>query len=65
MRIKGDDDYLAGSAISLADYYLAPIWAYVALTEDASKLDGVAGFKEWWARIEANETFKFTAPDLG
>ena len=37
-RLLGDQEYLAGSALSLADLHLAPIFAYfVATPERASR----------------------------
>jgi glutathione S-transferase len=61
MQTKGADAFIAG-ALSLADLYLAPIAAYLSLTPDADTLFAVLGFKDWWARIQALESFKSTQP---
>ena len=52
MKIRGDDPYIAGSAPSLADYYLAPICFYVGLTPDAEEVFASPGFKDWWDRVQ-------------
>ena len=61
MRIKGDAPYLAGSALSLADLYLAPIMAYVALTPHWDEIVALPGVGEWWERVTAHECFQSTA----
>jgi glutathione S-transferase len=61
MRIKGDAPYLAGSALSIADLYLAPITAYVALTPHWDDLLALPGMRDWWERITALQSFQSTA----
>jgi len=65
MEIKGGDKWLAGGKPSLADFLLAPIIFYVALTPDANQVLSVPGVKEWWAAVNEIESFKATEPDLG
>ena len=65
MKLRGKDDWIAGSQASLADFYLAPICFYVGLTEDAAKVFDVPGFQDWWARMQALPSYKATEPDLG
>ena len=65
MKLKGGDPFIAGGEATLADYYLAPIWTYVDLTEDSGKLSDVAGFTDWWVEMSQNPAFVATAPDLG
>ena len=48
MRIKGDSQYLAGSVLSIADLYLAPIMTYVALTPHRDEILALGGVGEWW-----------------
>jgi glutathione S-transferase len=64
MKLRGSDPYIAG-AISIADFYLAPICFYVALTPDAAELFGVEGFADWWERIQQRPSYQATAPQLG
>jgi glutathione S-transferase len=64
MRTKGSSPFIAGD-LSLADFYLAPIAFYVGLTPDKDALFEVSGFKDWWARIQAEPAFVETQPNLG
>ncbi len=59
MQTRGASPFLAGE-LSLADLYLAPIAAYVAMTPDAAALFGTEGFAEWWARVQALGSFRAT-----
>ncbi len=65
MSTKGDSPFLAGKEPSLADLYLAPIAFYLSLTPDKDALFDVPGFADWWANIQALESFKSTQPNLG
>lgn len=65
MDMKADSPWLAGSERSVADFYLAPLCAYVGMTPDADELFDVKGFGDWWERARALDSFKATAPDLG
>ncbi|WAJ30538.1 glutathione S-transferase family protein [Antarcticirhabdus aurantiaca] len=60
MRIKNDSPWIAGEAPSVADFFLAPILAYVAMTPDKDELLGVAGVSDWWARVQDLEAFRAT-----
>jgi glutathione S-transferase len=60
MRIKGDSPWIAGGALSVADFFLAPILAYVAMTPDKDPLFAVPGLADWWARVEGLEAFRTT-----
>lgn len=64
MRTKGASPFIAGE-LSLADLYLAPIAFYVSLTPDKDAVFDVEGFAEWWAKIQALQSFKDTQPNLG
>lgn len=61
MQTRGGSAFIAGD-LSLADLYLAPIMAYVAMTPDIATLLTVPGMKEWWASIEALPSFQSTPP---
>jgi len=64
MQTRGASPFIAGE-LSLADLFLAPIMAYIALTPDKDALFNVGGFKDWWAKMEALPSFKDTQPKLG
>lgn len=64
MSTKGDSPFIAG-ALSLADLFLAPVVFYVSLTPDMAGLLKIAGFADWWTRIQALDSFKSTQPNLG
>ena len=61
MQTRASDPFIAGQ-LSLADLYLAPIMAYVAMTPDVSGLLTIPGLKDWWTTIEALPSFKSTSP---
>jgi glutathione S-transferase len=61
MDTKGSSSFIAGE-LSLADLYLAPIAAYVSLTPDKNQIFDVAGFMEWWSRIQDLPSYKQTQP---
>jgi len=50
MRIR-DSPHLAGEEVSIADLYLAPFFAYLALTPHRDEFVGLPGVGEWWERI--------------
>ena len=62
MEKKGPSPFIAGD-LSLADLYLAPILAYVALTPDKDLLFDVEGFGDWWTRVQALPSFVGTQPN--
>ncbi len=62
MRIKGSSPFLAGNEVSIADLYLAPLFAYIALTPHLEEFAGLPGFGEWWERISSRDSFKATQP---
>jgi glutathione S-transferase len=61
-RIKGVSPWLAGDEISLADLFLAPIMAYMALTPHADEFLKDGPLAGWWAQISTRESFTATAP---
>jgi glutathione S-transferase len=65
-RLLGDQEYLAGSALSLADLHLAPIFAYfVATPESKAIMENKPGLNAWWQRMEPRESLAKTQPQLG
>ena len=63
MQLRGDDPFIAGTERSLADFYLAPLCAYVDMTEDAERVFKVAGFAHWWEQARTLPSFRATPPD--
>jgi len=62
MQLRGESTFIAGDERTLADFHLAPIVAYVSMTDDAEQIFSVAGFASWWENVQALESFKRTAP---
>lgn len=62
MGTKGDSPFLAGD-LSLADLYLAPILAYVAMTPDNDVVFDVGGLDAWWTRMQTLPSFIATQPN--
>ena len=62
-RALGENQWLAGDAISLADLYLAPIMAYLSMTPEGERLLGEhPNVARWWAAIQDRESFRQTPP---
>jgi glutathione S-transferase len=64
-RIKGDQPFLAGGQISLADLYLVPIIFYLKMTPEGELLARHPGLEAWWQAMSARPSVKKTAPNLG
>ena len=65
-RMLGDQEYLTGNSLSLADLYLAPIFGYfVSTPESKNILEGKPGLNAWWQRIDARDSMAKTQPQLG
>lgn len=60
MKIRGVDTFIAGPAPSLADLYLAPIFAYVVLTPHKDEFLALPGVRAWWDAVTALASFKAT-----
>ncbi|RYC32764.1 glutathione S-transferase family protein [Lichenibacterium minor] len=60
MKIRGSDRFIAGAEPSLADLYLAPIFAYVVLTPHKDEFLALPGVSAWWDAVTALESFKST-----
>ena len=61
-KIKGSSPWLAGSELSLADLYAAPVCSYVSKTPHKDELLGVPGIKEWWEKVSALPSYTSTEP---
>jgi glutathione S-transferase len=64
-EIRGDDPWLAGDSVSLADYYLAPLVFYIGLTPHRHEFLEAGGLSEWWSSISDDPDFAATEPDMG
>jgi glutathione S-transferase len=65
-RLLGDQEYLTGATLSLADLHLAPIFAYFVNTpESKGLLESKPGLNAWWQRIESRGSMAKTQPQLG
>ena len=65
-RILGDNEYLAGGAMTLADLHLAPVFGYFTGTPESKPiLDKNPGLAAWWQRMEGRESMVKTQPQLG
>lgn len=62
MEKKGGNPFIAGDDHSAADYALAPLFAYVAMTPHKDEFLAIAGMSDWWDRTTALESFKATDP---
>jgi glutathione S-transferase len=62
-RLMGDQPYLAGERISLADLMVAPLLYYFArVREGEAPLAEQPGLSAWMRRIEARQSFQVTRP---
>ena len=61
--ILGDDAYLAGETMSLADLHAVPIFAYAStIPECAEMIAAAPGMARWWATMSARESVVKTEP---
>jgi len=62
-RLMGDNPFLAGPTLSLADLHLAPIMAYFSMTPEGEKaLQAMPKLAAWWARMKDRPSMAKTAP---
>ncbi len=65
-RLKDGNEFLAGPEISLADLFLAPVFAYLTMTPDASELlQPHAGLRSWWDTMSKRASMEKTQPKFG
>ncbi len=65
-RLMGEGPWLVGSAITLADLWLAPVLAYFRMVpEGQAAMAARAGLAAWFERIAARPSFQKTIPKLG
>ncbi len=64
-RLKGQSEFLAGSQISLADCFLAPIFGYLTMTPDAEGLlQSTPGLRRWWEAVSQRPSMQKTQPQF-
>ena len=60
---KSSRQWLAGETIGLADFHLAPVFAYfLQAPEGRTMLGGFSALAAWWIAISERASFKATAP---
>jgi glutathione S-transferase len=65
-QLIGDNRYLAGDQLSLADLLLAPIYDYLAQTPEGEKLlEAAPKLRRWWDELRERPTVARTRPALG
>ena len=65
-QLLGEQAFLAGDKLSLADLHLGPIFAYFTATpESVPILKDKPGLHRWWESMKARESMKKTEPQLG
>ena len=62
-RLMGDDPYLAGERVSLADLMVIPLFYYFGrLPEGEAPLAGHPNIRPWMRRMEERQSFQVTKP---
>jgi glutathione S-transferase len=65
-RLRGSNAFLAGPEISLADCFLAPVFAYLTMTpESDTLLQSVPGLRQWWQAMSQRPSVERTPPLFG
>ncbi len=62
MKLKGEDAFIAGPEASIADFYLAPIFAYITMTPHKDEFLALSGVKAWWDKVSVLPSFTATEP---
>jgi glutathione S-transferase len=65
-QVIGSNKFMAGSALSLADLHLVPVYDYLSQTpEGQSLLANAPGLRRWWDGVKDRESVTKTRPQLG
>ncbi len=64
--ILGDDAYLAGETMSLADLHAVPLFAYATTTDEGAEMIAAQPtMARWWEMMSARDSVVKTEPSLG
>ncbi len=64
-QLKGDNAYMAGNTLSLADLMVAPHYYYFSLTLEGRDILGPhERLRRWWQAMETRESIRRTEPKL-
>ena len=65
-QLIGGNKFMAGTALSLADIHLIPVYDYLSQTPDGeSLLANAAGLRRWWDGVKDRDSVTKTRPQLG
>ena len=65
-QLKGDNAFMAGGAVSLADLMVAPHYYYLSLTPEGRDILGPhERLRSWWQQMAPRESIRQTEPKLG
>ncbi|MDH3414466.1 MAG: glutathione S-transferase family protein [Gammaproteobacteria bacterium] len=65
-QLIGGNKFMAGTALSLADIHLVPVYDYLSQTPDGeSLLANAAGLRRWWDGVKDRDSVTKTRPQLG
>jgi glutathione S-transferase len=65
-RLMAGNKFLAGDAVSLADFYLLPVLFYGLMTPEGGPLMAPhAALQRWWEMMQTRPAVQKTAPKLG
>jgi glutathione S-transferase len=65
-KLKGDNPFMTGSQISLADLMLAPHYFYFSITPEGRDLLGPhERLRRWWQQMDSRDSIRKTQPKLG
>ena len=62
LDIKGDALFFAGAEPTVADFYVAPLVAYITMTPHKDEFLAMPGMQAWWDKVSALDSFKSTSP---
>jgi glutathione S-transferase len=63
-RLMGSHKFLAGSQVSLADFYVVPILFYMLMTPEKSLMGPHPALRRWWDTMQSLPAVSKTAPKL-
>ncbi len=65
-ELNGGNEFMAGSALSLSDLHLVPVYDYLSQTpEGESLLANAPALRRWWDGVRDRESVTKTRPQLG